>query len=193
MNTTQDVYDYLINGHYALQPDLINELLELYPDNPALGSPFNEPNTVTWPGFGDQFKRIASLLGDYLLAAPVRFSAETNVAQGRSTFKYRFNSTLPGAAPEKGVYHASEFPFVNSLPTPDFSKEQNATSQHMTRSWVSFIHSLDPNYPGSPLTWPEYKDGKMNMVFSDVPDLEVDDWRAEGIYAINSHLLQFLS
>lgn len=55
----------------------------------------------------------------------------------------------------------------------------------MTRSWVSFIHSLSPAHTGmcDAPRWPAYsKKDPRNMVFSSHGSyIETDDYRADGI------------
>ena len=65
LNTTtdDDVKDYFKTYWWPnVSEDQLNRLLELYPQNPAKGSPYGTgiANAVT-----PQFKRIASIVGDY--------------------------------------------------------------------------------------------------------------------------------
>ena len=59
----------------------MDEVLELYPHNVTLGSPYG---TGTQNAFTPEFKRIASILGDLVFQAPRRFfldhsSGEQNI------------------------------------------------------------------------------------------------------------------
>jgi triacylglycerol lipase len=196
LNTTEELHEYLLyNGQYKMKNATVNRLLELYPDTPSLGSPFNDVNVTTYSGFGSQFKRIAAMLGDYLLIAPNRFNAETSIAQGRDVWAYRFNVQLSSYPAAYGVPHGSDIPFVFGIPTFEYTEEMNSTSRLMTRSWVAFTHDLDPNgvdlegVPG----WPRYNKGPRNMLFGETVELEDDTYREDGIRFINEHLLEFVA
>jgi acetylcholinesterase len=52
----------------------MDELLTLYPQNVTLGSPYD---TGTQNALTPQFKRLASILGDYEFQAPRRFFLQT--------------------------------------------------------------------------------------------------------------------
>lgn len=58
-------------------------------------------------------------------------------------------------------------------------------AQHMTRSWISFVHDLDPNHTklSNAPSWPKYKTKKpRNMVFKASKSfVEEDTYRSEGI------------
>jgi acetylcholinesterase len=196
LNTTEEMHNYLLyNGQYKLKNGTVNRLLELYPDNPTIGSPFNDVNTTTYPGYGAQFKRIAAMLGDYLLIAPHRFNAETSIAQNRSVWSYRFNIALPTSPPAFGIPHASDIPFVFAIPNANYTEKMNMTSQFMCRSWVAFTHDLDPTgvqLEGFP-KWPRYNEGPVNMLFGEQVGLEDAVYREEGIRFINEHLLEFVA
>jgi cholinesterase len=54
----------------------------------------------------------------------------------------------------------------------------------MSRSWISFVHDLDPN--GHQIDdaphWPDYHESKSNIVFrADETHVEDDDWRKEQL------------
>ena len=57
-------------------------------------------------------------------------------------------------------------------------------SNLLSRSWISFIHDLDPNghgIPGLPV-WPDYSLSKENMVFRvNESQVEKDEWRADQL------------
>jgi carboxylesterase type B len=192
------MYDYLLNhSGFKLRPQTVSRLLELYPDDPAMGAPFNTPNVTTWPGLGQQFKRIASLLGDYILIAPERFNVETMSRNGQPVWSYRFNmrdSTIP---PEYGIPHASDIPFMFSIPTAEFTAAQNASGRFLTRSLISFVTQLDPNHVNLDRArfphWPKYNRAPINMVFDDICHLENDTFRKDGIDFINTHLYEFVA
>lgn len=78
----------------AFQNDIL-ELLRLYPDDPALGSPFGTGNETF--GAGAQYKRGAAILGDLGMQAPRRAWMNAASAAGVPTFGFLFadeNSAL---------------------------------------------------------------------------------------------------
>jgi carboxylesterase type B len=196
LNTTAEMHDYLLyNGQYKLKIATVNRLLELYPNNPVLSSSFNDVNSTANPGYGAQFKRIAAMLGDYLLIAPHRFNAETSVAQNHSVWSYRSHIALPTTPPAFGIPHASAIPFVFAIPNANYTEEMNRTSQFMARGWVAFTHDLDPagvELEGFP-KWLRYNEGPVNVKFGEKVGLEDALYREEGIKFINQHLLEFVA
>lgn len=168
--------------------------MQLYPDEPSVGSPYGTENQ-TFPALGLQFKRIASMLGDYLLIAANRFNAQTSVKHGRDTWAYRFDLKSAAVSNVYGVPHATDIPFVFYIPTPGLSEAQNATSRFMARSWIAFVNDLDPTdtgLEGFP-AWPKYNRDAKNLVFKEQSYIEQDDFRKEGIQFINEHLLEFVA
>jgi cholinesterase len=59
-----------------------------------------------------------------------------------------------------------------------------ALSKLISRSWISFVHDLDPNHHGIPAVpaWPEYSRSKSNFVFRvDNSTVEDDTWRTDEL------------
>ena len=76
-------------------------LLTLYPDNPALGSPFGTGNETF--GLSSEYKRASALLGDLLFQATRREWIQAAAAAGVTTFGYIFTDQNAAAAdPAKG-------------------------------------------------------------------------------------------
>jgi carboxylesterase type B len=64
-------------------------------------------------------------------------------------------------------------------------------SLHMTGAWASFVYNHDPNHSNSPITWPDYRVGKQNMVFvADGEHVESDTYRHEGIKLLTEQRIQ---
>ncbi|KJA13649.1 hypothetical protein HYPSUDRAFT_195686 [Hypholoma sublateritium FD-334 SS-4] len=132
----------------------VDRILELYPDDPSLGSPFNTGNnTFGLPGF----KRAAAIFGDYLFQSQRRTWIQAASRFGVKTFGYLFTQPQPTLAPFLGVTHISEVDFVYGIP-PDTSSGSVHLSNIMIDYWVSFATSLDPNDGrGNPRPlWPQY-------------------------------------
>lgn len=68
-----------------------NKLLELYPDDPVEGSPFNTGNQTF--GLSGQFKRAAAYIGDLGFQSQRRLFMETAASVGLKGFGYLFTDT----------------------------------------------------------------------------------------------------
>ncbi|KAJ7507120.1 esterase 1 [Mycena galericulata] len=117
------------------------ELLQLYPDDPAAGSPFNTGNETF--GLPAQYKRVAAIEGDISFQSQRRLWTQTAAASGVRVFSYLF--TQPQAVlPWLGVYHSSEVRFVYGDVGP-LGSSNGDLSRMMIDYWLSFATSLDPN------------------------------------------------
>jgi|SRR5947207_1529415 len=169
----------------------IDKLLELYPNDPALGVPYGRLDGAVFPELGLQWRRTASISGDILMIAPTRWTAQTLSRSVPPVYKYRFNVTNPllGLPEPFGAAHAVEIGYVWSTPPLRVTPEMARVVDVMSRSWLSFFVHLDPNYHG--LTgvpqWPKYsEEGTEFHVKIDSIEVEPDDYRYEGIKFINS-------
>jgi acetylcholinesterase len=167
-------------------------LLELYPDVPALGSPFNTGNDTF--GLSPGYKRAAALEGDISFQSQRRFWIQTASNAGVKTFGYLFTQPQPDNPPSLGVSHGSEVLFVYGAP-PDPSDSAIALSKTMIDYWVSFATSLDPNDGKGTIrpTWEQYTPQNQVVIQlnGDNTTLIPDDYRKEGIDFINSIPLTF--
>lgn len=179
----------------------------LYPNIPAIGIPatLSEPPTNT--SLGLQYKRQASLSGDYEMIGPRRASCEAWSNYSVPAYCYRFNVLVAGLTAEVGSTHFQEVAFVFDNihgygyvldainPFTDEPETYYRLAKIMSRMWVSFVVNLDPNKHGirGVPDWPAYDigDGRgaQDMVFdTNVTTLaypERDIFRAEGIAFIN--------
>ena len=73
----------------------VEQLLELYSEDPAQGSPFGTGNETF--GLSPAFKRASAFVGDVMFQAPRRAWVQTAVSQGVKVFSYIF--TDPQAVP----------------------------------------------------------------------------------------------
>ena len=73
----------------------VEQLLGLYPEDPAQGSPFGTGNETF--GLSPAFKRASAFVGDVMFQAPRRAWVQTAVSQGVKVFSYLF--TDPQAVP----------------------------------------------------------------------------------------------
>jgi hypothetical protein len=80
--------------------DAVDKLLQLYPDIPALGSPFDTGNETF--GLSSQFKRAAALFGDLTFQSQRRAWIQAASNRGVKTFGYLFTDHPPNFDPRLG-------------------------------------------------------------------------------------------
>ncbi|CAK5270089.1 unnamed protein product [Mycena citricolor] len=213
-NTTADAYNNLT----VVPAQFRSRLLELYPDNPELGSPFNtgpfELDPVQNGLFatpGTQNKRVSAIVGDVMEYAGPRFVGQT-VAHQVPFYKYRFNH-IPYSVSfsvEDFVGHFVEVAYSFNSQNNDtaFWVQNHFTATYlgpgapvadrflgfyMSRSWAAFIATGDPNNAKvtSKIAWPKYSEGGQQLVWQTQGSaLEKDNFRAEAMdYIIDNVLL----
>ncbi|KAN0124160.1 Alpha/Beta hydrolase fold, partial [Lactarius tabidus] len=153
----------------------MDELLTLYPQNPTLGSPYDSgtQNELT-----PQFKRIASILGDFIFQGPRRFFLE-NVSDKQNVWS--FLSKRLKSVPILGAFHSSDLPNVYG-------------GGDLTDFLIQFVTNLDPNGILNP-HWPRYTTSSPHLMTLLGSQLEVtnnnrtitlDTFRIEGIEFITN-------
>ncbi|KAJ7614128.1 extracellular triacylglycerol lipase precursor [Roridomyces roridus] len=156
-NSTEEVAaSFIAMNSPSVAPALLNasiaKLLVLYPDDPALGSPFGTGNQTF--GLSPQFKRAAAIATDLDFLSQRRFFVDSASRLGVPTFAYLFTQPQVGVPPSLGVEHGSEIAFVYGAPA-DTSASAVALARVMTDYWVSFATSLTPN-DGKGIPRPEW-------------------------------------
>ncbi|EIN05226.1 alpha/beta-hydrolase [Punctularia strigosozonata HHB-11173 SS5] len=183
--------DALRSSYPHLTNESITTILQLYPDDPSIGCPYNTSDGIL--STGRQDKRSFSIFGDTTMHAGRRLLAQS-IATAHDVFTYHFAQPPDNATIEDGVSHFQEVAYVfsNPLPTQNPLSKRAGDAQLanlMTSFWVSFIHNLDPNYsdvPGAP-RWPSYREHAQNIVFKRQGSFaQNDDYRAEGIAFLNT-------
>ncbi|KAI2616547.1 alpha/beta-hydrolase [Hypoxylon sp. NC1633] len=204
INTDADLRSFLLlQTGFDFPASTIDGILELYPDDPTQGVPI-DTGEERFADKGWQYKRTAAIIGDVFYHGPRQFEAQI-YAPRAPTYTYRFN-TRPweaattndtgagnstavsgGLAPAyKGVQHFSEvgFVFANPMlvgPWPEYRK----LSDQLSRQWIRFAHTGNPNGPGLP-RWPRYNEGVngLNLVLQTKAQggsrVEEDTYRLEG-------------
>ncbi|KAF8991038.1 extracellular triacylglycerol lipase precursor [Hymenopellis radicata] len=167
----------------GLPDDVVDRLFELYPDDPALGSPYNTGNETF--GLSKTFKRMAALSGDISFQSQRRLLSQTAANAGVKTYGYLFEQHLLSIAPYLGVAHANDVYFVyGAVPSMNETASSNALSLAMIDYWVSFATSLDPNDGlgvARPL-WPQYTSDNQVLMQLNGDNLTSipDDYRARA-------------
>jgi acetylcholinesterase len=83
-------------------------LLKLYPNDPAVGSPYGWGNR-TWPKNGMQWKRMQSIADDLAMVGPRRLLAESMSKYEEKVYSYRWDAPKFNSTPENiGINHFSE-------------------------------------------------------------------------------------
>ncbi|KAF9018985.1 alpha/beta-hydrolase [Hymenopellis radicata] len=177
LNVTTDaqVKEYLQTILLPNAPEAdIDSLMDLYPQNPAVGSPFDTGllNIVS-----PQFKRFAALQGDAVFQAPRRFFI--NALSGKQDIYTFINKRLKGV-PILGSFHASDI--LNVYFGGD-----------MVDYLIRFVNDLNPN-GNTGITWPKWTAASPAMLsFNDglIPlSITTDTFRQEAIDALTEILLE---
>lgn len=81
----------------------VAEMLVLYPNNPALGSPFNTGDDTF--GFNPEYKRASAINGDNAFHSLRRSFTELFASEGLTIFAYLFTDPQPSKEPFVGGKH----------------------------------------------------------------------------------------
>ncbi|RXK40882.1 hypothetical protein M231_01730 [Tremella mesenterica] len=175
-----------------IEPAVIDGLLKLYPDVPALGSPYNTGNQTF--GFASEFKQLAAMFGDFLLQAGRRWFLQQARAHGqRDTWTYLWTEPSVGFEPYTGVAHGSELYYVFGLARnfTGYDAAQVALVQRVQDYWINFAYYSDPNgAPGSSSSlkyWPTYGENSTMLQFGRDDSLIFDTYRKKQFDYILSH------
>ncbi|KAH6896272.1 triacylglycerol lipase 3 [Coprinopsis sp. MPI-PUGE-AT-0042] len=146
---------------------LADGILKLYPDVPALGSPYRTGNELF--GLRSIYKRTSAIgalyallscrrrarailmmwivEGDITFAFPLRHWMQTAAKYGVKQYGYLFSHAKAGTFendPAYGIHHGAEIPYIFGN-TADASPSGQELKAHMMDYWISFIVNLDPN------------------------------------------------
>ncbi len=93
-NSTDDEFlDYIHSNYYRnTSRAAVAKILDLYPSDPAAGSPFNTGDKYA---YSPQFKRMSAFQGDFFGQAPRRLFVQ-HLAEKQPIYSYR-TSSHPGA------------------------------------------------------------------------------------------------
>ncbi|KAF9017699.1 alpha/beta-hydrolase [Hymenopellis radicata] len=193
LNLTEEEEKAFVVANFSppgLPGKVVDRLFELYPDDPALGSPYNTGNETF--GLAKSFKRMASLTGDLSFQSQRRRLSQTAAKAGVKTYGYLFEQHLLSREPFLGVAHGNDVFFVYGLVALlNETASSIALSRVMIDYWVSFATSLDPNDGlGVPRPlWPQYTPDNQVVMQLNGDNLTAipDDYRKEQIDFINDN------
>ncbi|KAI0759364.1 Alpha/Beta hydrolase protein [Trametes elegans] len=148
LSTDQQLTSFLSNFITPLQtgtasPALqtaIGKLLQLYPNDPAEGSPYGTGSETF--GLGSQYKRAAAIAGDIWFHSARRAWDQAAAKQGVKVFAYLFADLSSVKDATLGIAHGNELGYLFSQPQ---AEPAHTLSAVMRDYWISFATSLNPN------------------------------------------------
>ncbi|KAH7339682.1 Alpha/Beta hydrolase protein [Rhizoctonia solani] len=136
----------------------VKELLKLYPTSPAAGSPYGTGSETF--GRSEQYKRFASLFGDFAFQAPRRDHLDSATRFGVKSWSYILKESPLTYPPAYGIGHGGDLPFVMqtlNIQHPNASSEAVELMETIGYYWINFAYSLNPNAGGHKRPhWPQY-------------------------------------
>ncbi|KAK6996541.1 carboxylic ester hydrolase [Favolaschia claudopus] len=211
VNSTADVEAVLMSNYTT--PTIpstqlkaaICELMKLYPDNPALGSPFNTGNATF--SLSPQWKRLTAIVGDIWFHSQRRALMQAAAKFGVKNYGYLL--TDPGAPAigeptigptgnpaALGVSHTADLLYIFGL-NAAFGRPASAQALgvQMIDYWVSFANNLDPNDgrgSARPM-WSQYSSNNQKIIELTSVNMSMipDNYREGQIDFINSHAAVF--
>lgn len=120
INTTDELRAWLKKSYPAIEDATVEKLLEYYPNDPTVGSPFGTGDSYSGSDYGLQYKRGAALAGDIAMAGPRRLMCETWVKAGQDVYSYNWNQSDYKTPLNDGSDHAQEVVYVFDNPSDSF-------------------------------------------------------------------------
>ncbi|KAJ4015304.1 hypothetical protein NW752_006759 [Fusarium irregulare] len=202
INTTQEWESYLRKE--GASNETIEVISALYPDIPRVGLPrtFEGRPSGELASYGAQWKRAVAFGGDRAMHAPRRAWNRKWASTNNTAYSYRFDVVSGDRDPVQGAGHSVDIPFVfrNTERLAQFNATEPRAGSFdelavlMSRMWISFASSLDPNFDGmQSAKWPKYEaDAGKDIVFhidnSSVAYVEDDTYRMEQLEYLDSKL-----
>ncbi|KAF7364962.1 Carboxylic ester hydrolase [Mycena venus] len=172
--------------------DKIDELLALYPDDPAVGSPYNTGNETF--GLDSGWKRAASITGDLLFQSSRRMWLQAAASRGSKVYSYLLTQPQLGD-PSLGVDHPTTQHYFYGDLLNDGVASDATLSLAIMDYFLSFASSLDPNDGKGTVrpVWEQWSTSNKVMLQLNGGENQTvminDDFRSEGIDAIISNPL----
>lgn len=164
INTTEEFRGVI--SSWGLDNATTDILVALDPDIPEIGIPATMTGTPP-AGYGAMYKRVATFQGDVNIHAARRLASQIWRTYNVPAYSYLFDVINNGAGPDVGANHGSEIAYVfNNVDgvgydaghSPMLGKPKSYTqlSIMMSRMWVRFVTTLNPNLPKGGSHWPIY-------------------------------------
>ncbi|KAG7086361.1 hypothetical protein E1B28_002321 [Marasmius oreades] len=170
-------------------------LLQLYPNDPTLGSPFNTGSDTF--GLSSQYKRSSAITGDLMFHSVRRLWTQTAAQAGVKAYGYLFTGPkLELAPPALGVSHGTELFYVYGLvPLAGAPLNHIFLSDKIMDYWISFVSTLDPNdgKGAQRPVWPEYSSTNPVLLELNADNIDsiLDNYRANGINFLSNNAVLF--
>ncbi|KAL4259259.1 Carboxylic ester hydrolase [Pleurotus pulmonarius] len=168
--------------------EVVDKLMEIYPDIPALGSPYNTGNETF--GLSSQYKRLGSLLGDLAFVAPVRLHLRALAKADVQVYSYLFTENSGARPPQEGIAHTDEIAYVYGQPPVPVSSSSARLTGLVMDYWLSFAYEQHPNdgRGHNRPEWLPYTEGSPVIMQLNGVDLRMipDNYREEQINFIIS-------
>ncbi|KAI0059490.1 carotenoid ester lipase precursor [Artomyces pyxidatus] len=166
LTTNQAVHDYFHENYFPkTSTQDIEKLLQLYPNDTSLGSPFD---TGTASALTPQYKRIAAIQGDLVFQAPRRFLLQQRSSRQKA---YSFLSKTFKYIPDLGSAHGTD---LLDIYGPGI----------LTDYLIRFATTLDPN-GDTGIFWPHYtvETPKLLTLWDGATPVNItnDTYRAKGM------------
>ncbi|RKF77313.1 putative secreted lipase [Golovinomyces cichoracearum] len=174
ITTTEDIFDYLkLYFFNDASDEQLQTLINLYPDDPAAGSPFN---TGKLNNIYPQYKRLAAILGDMVFTMIRRVLLEFRIKNRPDIPVYSYISSYGYGTPIMGTFHVTDvLPAYGIIPGFPTRSVQNY--------YINFICDLDPNSGSgsSFIRWPAWNEKREVINFRKYNnDIWDDDFRIES-------------
>lgn len=185
ITTTEEIIDYMklyMFNHASEQQ--IGELVALYPDDPAAGSPYN---TGRRNNIYPQYKRLASIIGDVTFTMVRRVVLLFSVINNPSVPTYSYISSYGYGTPILGTFHVTDV-------LPAYGVTHGFPTRSVQYYYINFIHDLDPNSGNNPefIQWPIWKEKNQVINFRKHENTLLDDnFRQETAIFLAKNRLDF--
>lgn len=164
----------LISGrglHGKKASQFLNDMLEAYPNDPALGSPFNGQDTNY--GEGLQYKRMAAIFTDGVYTEGWSEIIRT-LSLKTKTWGLYWEQPIHGGPPALGATHGSDltyyFPNLLGADASPTSLGNEDLMHAVQDALINFVHHGDPNgreHECASYYWPSYGENQQITVMSE--------------------------
>lgn len=179
----------------AAQDSVLHRLLDVeYPNDPAVGSPYDPSNGNKadrfFVGSDNPYKQLASLYGDLRFQAGRRqlLDSGINTSATPVAYSYQFMDPSPRSPVALGTVHGADLDVI-------FGNTRSPLTAVMARQWASFATRLDPNGNAMP-NWPPYDHadpGRLILMYKNGgTGVMADTYRQENMDFINTQQVRQL-